>query len=151
MSSYTHLFLVFSRMNFLALCVLLVSLMCIQCLCLCNLGLNLQSLPYKLVIGCIPLYAVFRIMQKVFQELPGLIQNSVVRGGLPFACASSSLNKPTPLKLDVSVPSLHDIKWSFARFLYLFNIQLEKNIATYVLSPIDYSFIRVLVAFLLLL
>uniref|UniRef100_A0A1J3K0K9 Putative ion channel POLLUX-like 2 n=1 Tax=Noccaea caerulescens TaxID=107243 RepID=A0A1J3K0K9_NOCCA len=89
-----------------------------------------KSLPYKLVIGCIPLYAVFRIMQKIFQELPGLIQNSV-RGGLPFACASSSLNKPTPLKLDVSVPSLHDIKWSFARFLYLFNIQLEKNIATF--------------------
>lgn len=100
-----------------------------------DLRLNLQSLPYKLAIGCIPLYAAFRIVQKVFQELPGLIQNSV-RGGLPFACASSSLNKPTPLKLDVPVPSLHDIKWSFARFLYLFNIQLEKNIATYVLNPI---------------
>ncbi|XP_024013263.1 putative ion channel POLLUX-like 2 isoform X1 [Eutrema salsugineum] len=89
-----------------------------------------KSLPYKLVIGCIPLYAAFKVMQKICQELPGLIQNSVGTG-LAFACASNSLNKPTPLKLDVSVPSLHEIKWSFARFLYLFNIQLEKNIATF--------------------
>ncbi|CAH2046577.1 unnamed protein product [Thlaspi arvense] len=89
-----------------------------------------KSLPYKLVLGCIPLYTVLRIMQKMFQELPRLIQNSV-GAGLPFACASNSLNKPTPLNLDVSLPSLHDIKWSVARFLYLFNIQVEKNIATF--------------------
>lgn len=49
---------------------------------------------------------------------------------LPFACVSSSLNKPTPLGLDVFMPSLQDIKWGFARLLYLFNIQLERNVAT---------------------
>lgn len=50
--------------------------------------------------------------------------------GMPFACISNSLNKPTPLQLDVSLPSLQDIKWSFSRLIYLFNIQLERNVAT---------------------
>ncbi|CAL9242120.1 unnamed protein product [Arabidopsis halleri] len=90
-----------------------------------------KSLPYKLVVGCIPLYAVFRIAQKICQELPRLVQNSV-GAGLPFACASNSL--PTPLKLDVSVPSFQDIRWGLARFLYLFNIQLEKNIGTFLVA-----------------
>ena len=49
---------------------------------------------------------------------------------LPFACMSSSLNKPTPLGLVVSLPSLQDIRWGFARLIYLFNIQLERNVAT---------------------
>lgn len=89
----------------------------------------MQSLPYKLVIGCIPLYVVFKIMQKIFQELPHLIQNSSVRASLPFACASSSLDKNSLLK---SIPSFHDIKWGIARFYYLFNIQLGKNHGTYV-------------------
>ncbi|CAL9242133.1 unnamed protein product, partial [Arabidopsis halleri] len=106
----------------------------------------LQSLPYRLVIGCIPLYAVFRIAQKICQELPLLVQNSV-GAGLPFACASNSL--PTPLKLDVSVPSFQDIRWGLARFLYMFNIQLEKNIGTYILNPIFLT--HMLIVFLLLL
>ena len=81
----------------------------------------LQSLQYKLVLGCIPLYVISRIVQKVIHELPRHIQNSV-GVGLPFACASNSLNKP----------SLSGIKWSLARFFFLFNIRLEKNVATYV-------------------
>jgi hypothetical protein len=48
----------------------------------------------------------------------------------PFACVSNSLNKPTPLQLDVSLPSFQDIKWSLSRLLYLFNMQLERNVAT---------------------
>lgn len=55
---------------------------------------------------------------------------SVVGTSLPFACMSSSLNKPTPLGLDVSLPSLQDVRWGFARLIYLFNIQLERNVAT---------------------
>ncbi|XP_010441992.1 PREDICTED: putative ion channel POLLUX-like 2 [Camelina sativa] len=90
-----------------------------------------KSLPYKLVIGCIPVYAVFRVAQKICQQLPRLVQNSV-GAGLPFACASNSL--PTPLKLDVPVPSFYDIKWGLSRFLYLFNIQLEKNIGTFLVA-----------------
>ncbi|KAL0793157.1 hypothetical protein Bca101_064534 [Brassica carinata] len=87
-----------------------------------------KSLPYKVVIGCVSLYALFKKM------LPGLIQNSVGASCLPFACASNPLNKPTPLNLDLSIPSLHDIKWSTSRFLYLFNIQLEKNIGTFLVA-----------------
>ncbi|KAG5386789.1 hypothetical protein IGI04_038259 [Brassica rapa subsp. trilocularis] len=58
-------------------------------------------------------------IHKVIHELPRHIQNSV-GVGLPFACASNSLNKP----------SLSGIKWSLARFFFLFNIRLEKNVAT---------------------
>jgi hypothetical protein len=90
-----------------------------------------KSLPYKLVIGCIPLYAVLRIAQKIFQELPNLIQNSV-KAGLPFACASNAIDKHPLLK---AIPSSHDIKWGLARSSYLFNTQLEKNLGTYVLKP----------------
>ena len=28
---------------------------------------------------------------------------------LPFACVSNALNKPKPLNLDVSLPSIHDL------------------------------------------
>ncbi|KAG5554571.1 hypothetical protein RHGRI_012211 [Rhododendron griersonianum] len=64
---------------------------------------------------------------------------------LPFACVSNSLNKPTPLGLDVSMPSLQDIKWGFARLLYLFNIQLERNVATFfvVLLVACFSFVMI--------
>ncbi|XP_050219047.1 putative ion channel POLLUX-like 2 isoform X2 [Mercurialis annua] len=61
----------------------------------------------------------------------------------PFACVSNSLNKPTPLGLDVSFPSFKDLQWSFARLLYLFNIQLERNVATFfvVLLVACFSFV----------
>ncbi|XP_047336179.1 putative ion channel POLLUX-like 2 [Impatiens glandulifera] len=62
---------------------------------------------------------------------------------LPFACMSDSLNKPTPLRLDVSFPSLQDFGWNFQRLLYLFNIQLERNVATFfvVLLVACFSFV----------
>ncbi|CAI9118319.1 OLC1v1019876C1 [Oldenlandia corymbosa var. corymbosa] len=50
---------------------------------------------------------------------------------LPFACISNSVNKPTPLQLDVSLPALGDIRWSFSRLIYLFNLQLERNVAAF--------------------
>lgn len=65
----------------------------------------------------------------VQEVLPYVVQ-SIGAASLPFACVSNSLNKPTPLKLDVSLPSFQDIRWSFARLLYLFNIQVERNVAT---------------------
>nr|GEV20482.1 putative ion channel POLLUX-like 2 [Tanacetum cinerariifolium] len=45
--------------------------------------------------------------------LSGVIQ-SFAATSLPFACMSNSLNKPTPLRLDVSLPSLQDIKWNLS-------------------------------------
>ncbi|KNA19197.1 hypothetical protein SOVF_063810 [Spinacia oleracea] len=52
---------------------------------------------------------------------------------LPFSSLSSSLNKPTPLNLDVSLPSIGDLQWSLARMMYLFNMQVERNVATFFL------------------
>uniref|UniRef100_A0A0E0K953 RCK N-terminal domain-containing protein n=1 Tax=Oryza punctata TaxID=4537 RepID=A0A0E0K953_ORYPU len=48
---------------------------------------------------------------------------------LPLACISDPMKKPVPLKLDVSFPALPDIGWSISRLYYLFNSQLERNIA----------------------
>ncbi|KAG6764520.1 hypothetical protein POTOM_031992 [Populus tomentosa] len=61
----------------------------------------------------------------------------------PFACVSNSLNKPTPLQLDVSLPSFQDIKWSLSRLLYLFNMQLERNVATLRIVLVSVKSLRV--------
>ncbi|KAJ8447106.1 hypothetical protein Cgig2_022835 [Carnegiea gigantea] len=60
---------------------------------------------------------------------------------LPFAC--SSLNKPMLLKLDVSLPSFGDLRWNLARLVYLFNVQVERNVSTvlWVLLLACFSFI----------
>ncbi|PQQ17710.1 putative ion channel POLLUX-like 2 [Prunus yedoensis var. nudiflora] len=95
----------------------------------------------KVTMGLVSLYLsirlaksnVFNIFIKIVQEkLHSVVQNFGA-ANLPFACVSNSLNKPMPLGLDVSLPSFQDIRWSFARLLYLFNIQLEKNVATFFL------------------
>ncbi|KAK7344056.1 hypothetical protein VNO77_13290 [Canavalia gladiata] len=74
---------------------------------------------------------LFDLMVKVVQEiLPDMLQ-TLSSTSLPLACISNALNKPKPLQLDVSLPSFHDIRWNLARLLYLFNIQLERNVATF--------------------
>ncbi|KAK8471133.1 hypothetical protein PHAVU_003G138460 [Phaseolus vulgaris] len=76
--------------------------------------------------------------------LPYVCQTNIAMS-LPLACVSNALNKPKPLNLDVSLPSFHDIRWSLARLLYLFNIQLERNVATFlvVLLVACFSFVIV--------
>lgn len=69
------------------------------------------------------------LLTVVREKLPYVVQNFGTASP-PFACVSNSLNKPMPLKLDVSWPSFQDVRWSFARLLYLFNVQVERNIAT---------------------
>ncbi|MBA0628955.1 hypothetical protein Gohar_027006, partial [Gossypium harknessii] len=71
-----------------------------------------------------------RLVKMIHDLFPHLLQILAARS-LPLACISSSLNKPTPLNLDLSLPSIQDIRWNFARLLYLFNIQMEKNVATF--------------------
>ncbi|XP_048333583.2 putative ion channel POLLUX-like 2 isoform X2 [Ziziphus jujuba] len=80
---------------------------------------------------------------KMIQEVLPCVVQSFGASSLPFASISNSLNKSTPLKLDVSLPSFQDIRWSFARLLYLFNIQLERNVATFlvVLLAACFSFV----------
>ncbi|KAK8332308.1 hypothetical protein V6Z12_A10G131400 [Gossypium hirsutum] len=70
-----------------------------------------------------------RLVKMIHDLFPHLLQILAARS-LPLAFISSSLNKPTPLNLDLSLPSIQDIRWNFARLLYLFNIQMEKNVAT---------------------
>ncbi|XP_058086255.1 putative ion channel POLLUX-like 2 isoform X3 [Magnolia sinica] len=96
-----------------------------------------QAFPPEIFIGCIssyfifrlkwlnPMYTLIRMVQKLFPYVHGAFDVT----SLPFACISNSMNKPVPLRLDVSFPSFQDAKWSIARLLYLFNIQLERNIA----------------------
>ncbi|XP_059650704.1 putative ion channel POLLUX-like 2 isoform X2 [Cornus florida] len=103
------------------------------------------------VIASMSSYFFFRGMQlgstntvmNLVQNLLYCVIRTFASANLPFACMSSSLNKPTPLQLDVSLPSLQDIRWSFARLLYLFNMQLERNVATFfvVLLVACFSFV----------
>ena len=97
----------------------------------------MQDYQTKILMGSMSLYFLLRLKQlnfvnsltKMVQKmLPSMVQTFGATS-LPFACISNSLNKPRPLQLDVSLPSFQDIRWSFARLLYLFNIQLEKNVA----------------------
>ncbi|OMO95591.1 CASTOR/POLLUX/SYM8 ion channel [Corchorus olitorius] len=112
---------------------------------------QVQGHQNKLITGTMSSFILLRLMQldsvntliKMFQgSFPHLLQ-TLGATSLPFACISNSLNKPTPLKLDVSLPSIQDIQWNFARLLYLFNIQLEKNVATFlvVLIVACFSFV----------
>ncbi|XP_010069176.2 putative ion channel POLLUX-like 2 isoform X1 [Eucalyptus grandis] len=98
-----------------------------------------QDPHVRSVMSNLPLYGFLRLSQlnsaftltKIFQQLLPHLFQKFLASGVPFACMSNSLNKPTPLNLDVSLPSLGDIRWHFARMIYLFNIQLERNIATF--------------------
>lgn len=103
----------------------------------CN-PLYVQGCQTKIMMGLVSLYFLLRLRQLEFtnsliemvrQILPCMVQN-FGEASLRFACVSNPLNKPRPLQLDVSFPLFQDIKWSFARLLYLLNIQLEKNVST---------------------
>ncbi|KAJ3702752.1 hypothetical protein LUZ61_006457 [Rhynchospora tenuis] len=69
-----------------------------------------------------------RIHPMIEKMISPLIQSSNIMSNLPLACISDPTKRPVPLQLDVSFPSLHDLKWSFSRLYYLFNVQLERNI-----------------------
>lgn len=93
----------------------------------------------KHMIEYMPLFLVLKLTHTKFVDLVMNVVQAMVQnmpqalGGtsLPLACVSNALNKPTPLKLDVTLPSLQDIRWNLARLVYLFNIQLERNVATF--------------------
>ena len=83
------------------------------------------------------LYIILRMTHKQLYDLMINVGQAVLphvfqicsATSLPFACVSNALNKPKPLNLDVCLPSIHDIRWSLARLLYLFNMQLDRNVA----------------------
>ncbi|CAO2837631.1 unnamed protein product [Amaranthus hypochondriacus] len=70
---------------------------------------------------------------KVYKILHTYSMQAFGSPNLVFASVSGSLNKPKPLNLNVSFPSIGDLQWSFARMLYLFNTQVERNVATFLL------------------
>ncbi|KAF9674041.1 hypothetical protein SADUNF_Sadunf10G0086700 [Salix dunnii] len=89
----------------------------------------------KLTVGSITMCCLLTRLKsantliKIVQDLLPFLIGTLRATNSPFACMSNSLNKPAPLQLDVSLPSLQDIKWSLSRVLYLFNMQLERNVA----------------------
>ncbi|KAL2325181.1 hypothetical protein Fmac_024239 [Flemingia macrophylla] len=110
-----------------------------------------QGLQARSMMQFMSLYIILRLTYKQLYDLmikvgqavlPYVLQTHCATS-LPLACVSNALNKPKPLNLDVSLPSFHDVSWSLARLLYLFNIQLERNVATFfvVLLLMCFSFV----------
>ncbi|XP_059314715.1 putative ion channel POLLUX-like 2 isoform X2 [Lycium ferocissimum] len=112
-----------------------------------------QDFPAKIVIASLASYFLIKLKllnligkkMGMIRELFFFVTQTSGAQSLPFACLSNSVNKPIPLQLDVSFPSLKDIKWSLARLIYLFNIQLEKNVAMFfiVLLVSCFSFVMI--------
>ncbi|KAJ4767513.1 hypothetical protein LUZ62_077888 [Rhynchospora pubera] len=69
-----------------------------------------------------------RIRPMIEKMISPLIQSSNIMTNIPLACISDPTKRTVPLQLDVTFPSLQDLKWSFSRLYYLFNVQLERNI-----------------------
>ncbi|KAK8502799.1 hypothetical protein V6N11_084175 [Hibiscus sabdariffa] len=119
-----------------------------------NSSLGHQAKPIS---GTLSAFFLLRLMQldfanaliKMVQDLfPHLLRTLAARS-LPLACISNSLNKPMPLNLNISLPSIQDIKWNFARLMYLFNVQLERNIGTFLVALLLVCFSFVLIGGLL--
>lgn len=85
------------------------------------------------------------MLLKMVNRLHAFLMQAFESTSLPFASLSGSLNKPTPLNLDVSLPSIGDIQWSLARMIYLFNMQVERNVATFLLVLLVACFSFVLI------
>ncbi|XP_078164306.1 ion channel POLLUX-like protein, putative (DUF1012) isoform X2 [Carex rostrata] len=69
-----------------------------------------------------------RIKPIIGKMINPLILSSNFMTNLPLACITDPTKRPVPLQLDVTIPSFQDLKWSFSRLYYLFNVQLERNI-----------------------
>ncbi|XP_068649837.1 putative ion channel POLLUX-like 2 isoform X2 [Aristolochia californica] len=93
----------------------------------------------RLFVLSLPAYFVYRLSClnhiKIFvwisPKLLVYLSGAFASTSSPFACISNSLNKPLPLKLDISFPSFQDAKWFLSRLIYLFNVQLERNITMF--------------------
>lgn len=92
----------------------------------------------KSMTQCLSLYFILRVTHQMFFHqmlkfcqavLPYMLQ-TLSATSVPLACISNTLNKHSPLGLNVSIPSLNDISWNLARLVYIFNVQLDRNVAT---------------------
>lgn len=114
----------------------------------CQIRSSPQNMWFDSVTRLTWLSSICWIM-RIIQTLPLFALQGSGNTCLPFACVSSSIGKPVPLKLDVSFPSLQDIRWSLSRLYYLFNMQLERNIGTFLLALLAACFSFVIVGGLL--
>lgn len=100
--------------------------------------LYVQGSWAKSMIEPLLLYYILRVtrqlvshwMLKALQATLADMLQTLAATGSPLACVSNTLNKPSPLRLNVSFPSFNDFSWSLARLIYLFDIQMERNVAT---------------------
>lgn len=86
-----------------------------------NNMVNIVSITF-----CLLHRVVIGQMQLMMKSFPRISQNIT---SLPFACISDPIRTPVPLKLDVTLPPPPDVRWSISRLYYLFNTQLDRNIA----------------------
>ncbi|XP_028784164.1 putative ion channel POLLUX-like 2 [Neltuma alba] len=110
-----------------------------KCTMMENINNNVEKGPWtESMVQSLSLYFIQRVTHQMFflrilkvvqGMLPDILQ-TLTATSLPLACVSNTLNKPSPLRLNVSFPSFNDISWSLARLIYLFNVQLERNVAT---------------------
>ncbi|KAL9233453.1 hypothetical protein vseg_008453 [Gypsophila vaccaria] len=88
---------------------------------------------------------IWSSLLKVFRHMRAFSTLAFESTNLSFASLSGSLNKLTPLKLDVSLPSVGDIQWCLSRTVYLFNLQVEKDVATLLIALVVACFSFVLI------
>ncbi|KAI9119551.1 hypothetical protein K1719_009427 [Acacia pycnantha] len=71
-------------------------------------------------------------MLKVVQAILPDVLRTLTATSLPLACVSNTLNKPSPQ--NVFLASFNNIKWASARLVYLFDVQLERNVGTIIVA-----------------
>uniref|UniRef100_A0A3B5XXK1 RCK N-terminal domain-containing protein n=1 Tax=Triticum aestivum TaxID=4565 RepID=A0A3B5XXK1_WHEAT len=106
-----------------------------------NNMVNIVSITF-----CLLHRVVIGQMQLMMKSFPRISQNIT---SLPFACISDPIRTPVPLKLDVTLPPLPDVRWSISRLYYLFNTQLDRNIALSIITLLVTCFSIVFVGGLL--
>ncbi|KAK4258064.1 hypothetical protein QN277_007570 [Acacia crassicarpa] len=106
-----------------------------------NINNNIKQGPWtKSTIHSLSLYFIHQATHQMF--LPRILKvvqailldilQTLTATSLPLACMSNTLNKPIPQNVFLS--SFSNIKWALARLVYLFDVQLERNVGTIILA-----------------
>ncbi|KAK4258063.1 hypothetical protein QN277_007569 [Acacia crassicarpa] len=106
-----------------------------------NMNNNIKQGPWtKSMIQSLSLYFIHQAthqmfltrMLKVVQAILPDVLRTLTATSLPLACISNTLNKPSPQ--NVFLASFNNIKWALARLVYLFDVQLERNVGTIIVA-----------------
>ncbi|XP_052191129.1 putative ion channel POLLUX-like 2 isoform X2 [Diospyros lotus] len=111
-----------------------------------DLKSSIQGLHVKLTIASISCHFLLKMAQvKSLINLARNIQFSSASAGLPFACVSSSLNRHTSNYLEVILHTWQEVCGNFTRLLYLFNVQLERDVGMFFVLLLAACFTLVLI------